>query len=245
MENEFYKFVCNYNLDDINIKLKYNHSNRVMELSKKYAKELGFNDYDIQLATLIGLLHDIGRFEQLRLYNSYNDSDTIDHADFGVKLLFEDGLIKQFWSNEEDYELIKFAIKNHNKFKMEDTNNERFLKHAKLIRDTDKIDIMYVYGISDELKIRGIQKPVSNLVLNSIKEHKQVLTKDVRNKNDEIVLAFAYAFDINNDICLNEFKTNLNIFFNNLKYKEDLKEAKDIVDKYIDERMSKYVRQEI
>ena len=46
------------------------------------------NEEDQQLAELIALLHDIGRFQQLRLYNSFSP-DTMDHAAFGVQLLFE------------------------------------------------------------------------------------------------------------------------------------------------------------
>ena len=50
-----------------------------------------------QLAELIALLHDIGRFEQLRLYDSFMP-DTMDHAAFGVKLLFdgENPMIRRF-----------------------------------------------------------------------------------------------------------------------------------------------------
>ena len=56
--------------------------------------------------------------------------------------MFEDGLIKNFWNNTDDYEVIRFAIENHNKFAIEKTDNKRALMHAKLIRDTDKLDIM-------------------------------------------------------------------------------------------------------
>ena len=53
MLEEFTKYVNNYDMNDENIRLKYNHSIRVMELSHKYAQILGFNDEDIYLATLI------------------------------------------------------------------------------------------------------------------------------------------------------------------------------------------------
>ena len=89
MLEEFTKYVNNYDMNDENIRLKYNHSIRVMELSRKYAQILGFNDEDIYLATLIGLLHDIGRFEQLKVYHSYNDRETIDHAEYGIEQLFD------------------------------------------------------------------------------------------------------------------------------------------------------------
>ena len=114
---EFDDYVSNYDLNDINIKLKYNHSYRVCKLSEKYAKELGYSKEDIELASLIGLLHDIGRFEQLKVFHTYNDKNSIDHAEYGIKVLFEDGLINKFWNKKEDYDLIKFAIKNHNKYR--------------------------------------------------------------------------------------------------------------------------------
>ena len=241
MIEEFRKYVSNYDLNNIKIKLKYDHSIRVMELSEKYSKQLGFSDYDIKLATMIGLLHDIGRFEQLKMYDSFDDRK-IDHADLGVKILFDEGLIERFWDNKDDYELIKLAIKNHNKFKIEDINDERIMKHAKLIRETDKIDIMYVYGVSDELKVRGDTSEISELIINSVRNHQEVLKTNEKTNNDGIVTAFAQAFDINYGVCLKEFKTNLNIFYNILNHKEKFNEVIDIVNKYMDERIDKYVR---
>ena len=72
MLEEFEKYTSNYDMDDVNIKLKYDHSYRVMNLSRKYATLLGFSNKDVELAALIGLLHDIGRFEQLRVYKRNN-----------------------------------------------------------------------------------------------------------------------------------------------------------------------------
>ena len=143
MNQEFEKYIKNYDLNNKEIHKKYLHSYRVMNLSKKYATLLGWKSHDIKLATIIGLLHDIGRFEQLKIYHTYNDTKSIDHASYGVKILFKDNLIKKFWKDENDYEIIKFAIENHNKYEIEKTNNQRALMHAKLIRDTDKLDIIY------------------------------------------------------------------------------------------------------
>ena len=89
MKEAFDKYVNNYDLNNKDIKKKYLHSYRVMSLSKKYAQLLGWNKHDIELASLIGLLHDIGRFEQLKIYNTFDDSKSIDHAHYGVIELFE------------------------------------------------------------------------------------------------------------------------------------------------------------
>ena len=172
MIEEFDKYVSNFDLNNKDIKLKYNHSFRVMKLSEKYSKLLNFNGYDIKLASLIGLLHDIGRFKQLQLYNTYKDNNKMDHAIYGSKILFEEGLITNFWDNEEDYEVIKFAIENHNKFIIEETNDERKLKFAKLIRDIDKLDIIYLYGYLDEINMRETDVEINPVIIDNIKKHK-------------------------------------------------------------------------
>ena len=242
MVEEFEKYVNNYDLNNIKIKLKYDHSIRVMQLSQKYSKKLGFSDYDIKLASLIGLLHDIGRFEQLKQYDSFEDEKTIDHANLGVKILFCDGLIEKFWNKKEDYELIEFAIKNHNKMKIEETTNERFLKFAKLIRDIDKIDIIYLLGYLSELDTKPSNDLINPKIINSIKNYELSSYKDIRNINDSIALKFAYTYDINYDECLEEFKQNLYYFYKQINFDERFKEIFEIVNKYIDERIDKYVR---
>lgn len=53
--------------------LKYAHSLRVAALSERIAQSLSMEKEDIDLAWLIGILHDIGRFEQLRRYQTFFD----------------------------------------------------------------------------------------------------------------------------------------------------------------------------
>lgn len=233
----FDNYVSNYNLEDKDIKIKYEHSYRVMELSKKYSKLLGFSEEEQELATLIGLLHDIGRFEQLRVYHTYNDSKSIDHADYGVKILFEDGLIKKFWDREEDYDLIKFSIQNHNKLLLPEINNERIIKQARLIRDTDKLDILYIVGKLDLFNFRTKEYKLSKEVIKSVKEHKAVNKELVNNINDDFALMLSFVFDINYDIVLDEVKENLKGFMKTINTNGTLDDVYKEVIKYIDERV--------
>lgn len=216
MNDVFDKYVGTFDLDDKNIQLKYNHSYRVADLSKKYAKLLHFSDEEILLAETIGLLHDIGRFEQIKNYNSYDDSNNMDHADYGVFLLFEKGLIKDFWKNEKDYELIRFAIENHNKLTIPIIDDERIMKFAKLIRDVDKLDIIYIYAFLDDVKFNVSDESISKSVLDDIKSHRVVERINRNNVNNEIALSFAYAFDINYNVIIKEFIKNIEKFYSKL-----------------------------
>lgn len=242
MTEVFDKYVSNYDIGNIKIKSKYDHSYRVMNLSKEYAIKLGFNEHDVELATLIGLLHDFGRFEQFRIYHSFNDLETIDHADYSVEQLFDKGRIKDYYNNEDDYELIKFAIKNHNKFSIPDVNDERMLMHAKLIRDADKIDIIYLMGNKDEYDSTVINEPITKEVLECIKQHKTINREYCKNKNDRIAVYFAFVFDINNDVCLEKLKEYYKTYYKKLNSKEIFEEVYEEVIKYIDERIDSNAR---
>ena len=238
----FDDYVSDYDMNNEKIKLKYNHSFRVMNLSEKYAKILGFNEEDIYLAKIIGLLHDIGRFEQLKRYDTFNDLKSIDHADFGVKLLFEDNLIKNFYDKEEDYEIIKFAIENHNKKDLPVIDDERFMKHAKLIRDTDKIDIIYLEGKLKELNIVPTDEEITDEVLKAIYNHECVDRRYVKNTNDGLINNFSYVFDINYNECLEEIKDNYKYYYERFSVNNTFTDVYNEIIKYIDERIDKNVR---
>ena len=61
-EKEFILYSQKFDLKNENIKMKQLHSIRVMKICEKIAKEINLNKEEINLAKLIGLLHDIGRF---------------------------------------------------------------------------------------------------------------------------------------------------------------------------------------
>lgn len=215
--NEYIKL---FDMNDIGIKLKYEHSYRVRDLSVKYAKALGFNDRDIYLASIIGLLHDIGRFKQWTEYKTFDDTKSIDHGDLAVELLFDNNMIDSIDLTEEEREIVRFAIKNHNKLFVEETDDERKIMHTKLIRDTDKIDIFKVHTLYSEIKNKETDEPITKEVIESVKKHKQVDKKFVKNSNDSIVTLFCFVFDMNYDECIDELKINIDKFYNELKRKD-------------------------
>ena len=237
LEEEFFNYVRNYNLKDKNIYLKFTHSFRVMELQIKYAKKLGFSKEDIELAKIIGLLHDIGRFEQLRVFKTYDDHKSIDHADYSCTQLFEKGEIKQFVSREDWYPIIEFAIRNHNKRVLEVVDDERMMMHAKLIRDTDKIDIIYLMGELKEVKIKPTKQRITKQILEEFYEHKKVDNKLIKTRNDYSVIRYSFVFDINNTICLKELRKNYKKYAYIQRDNETLMGVYREVLKYIKERL--------
>lgn len=167
--NAFAEYVRNYDPSDEKIKLKIDHTYRVAGLCQRIAESLGLSEPDVDIAWLLGMLHDIGRFEQIRRFGTFNDAQSVDHAEFGADLLFKEGLIRKFAEgyyeecelarsgNEEAEQIIKnnehhnkdtglleLAIRQHNKYRVKEDLTERQRMFCDILRDADKVDIFKV-----------------------------------------------------------------------------------------------------
>lgn len=194
----FNEYLSNFDLKNPDILGKYNHSFRVMQFSKDLAKYLNLPKEDIKLASDIGLLHDIGRFEQLKQYSSYDDRNSIDHAEYGADLLFKKGMIEKFDIKNEDYKVVEIAIRNHNKYSVQDGLSDRELLFCKIIRDADKLDILnricVIKDIDlDKYSLTDISKEIKESFFN--KELSSYA--NVKNDSDFIVLFIGYIYDLN------------------------------------------------
>lgn len=85
----FDAYVAPYDADNPRVALKIEHTLRVAELAEQIARAQGFTPAGVDLCWLTGLLHDIGRFEQLRRWDTFSDRISADHAAIGVDVLFE------------------------------------------------------------------------------------------------------------------------------------------------------------
>lgn len=208
----FKEYVKNYNPEDEKVKVKITHIERVAEIAKKLAKDLNLSKEDIELAELIGLLHDIGRFEQIRRFHTFIDKDSINHGEYGVKVLFEDGLIRDFIKGDKFDEIIKLSILNHNRAKIEDGLSKRQVLHAKIIRDADKMDIFSVLTIGDKKAIWEKEDlsddKITDEIYKEFMEDKLIDYKKRQTSADILVSHFAYVYDFNFSQSLTMIKEN-------------------------------------
>ena len=126
----------------LGIRLKEIHTGYVTANARALAKHLGCDAHDVALAEIIGLFHDVGRFRQYAVYQTFNDALSEDHAELGLKVLAEVELLDRL--DPQDAEIVRFAIKYHNKKEIAPTDDWRKTFFAKLIRDADKLDIYRV-----------------------------------------------------------------------------------------------------
>lgn len=141
----------NFDLNNEKIKHKVIHTYHVIKMAEYISDNLGLSEVDKNLAKLIALLHDIGRFDQAKEFGSFReDMKNIDHASLGIKILFENDMIREFIEDNQYDSIIKTAIANHSKYSLDEKNlSEKELLHSRLIRDADKLDSFRVKSIDD------------------------------------------------------------------------------------------------
>ena len=160
----FEEYVSKYNLKEPNIYTKYVHTGRVAQNCENIARSLNLSEEEVDIAWEIGMLHDIGRFEQLRRFDTFDDSKSIDHAKFGADLLFEEGLIGQFEEDFSIYPLVEKAIRCHSLYRLPADLTEQELMFCQIIRDADKVDI---YKSCYEAGLETVYHATTEEVLNS------------------------------------------------------------------------------
>lgn len=201
-QHAFEEYVRAYDPSNPRISLKIAHTLRVAQLCDTIAREVGL---DADLAWLCGLLHDIGRFEQVRRYDTFNDSRSVSHAALGVEVLFGSEsarldenhvtpLIRSFISEESHDELLRTAIAHHSDYQLPSCIGPTTRAFCDLLRDADKIDIIKVNCICPIEDIYGVssldmaRSELSNDVVRIFYQHRTI-PRDLRNYPADVLVS--------------------------------------------------------
>ena len=198
----FMNYVQQFDLTNDKIHLKLIHTLEVVHTTEYLCLHENITGIEKDLAYLIALLHDIGRFEQIKRFNSFDDRN-VDHATLGVQVLFDEGMIRQFIEDDQYDEVIRKAIAYHSLYKVPKGLDSFLLKQVLLIRDSDKLDnfrvkniesIQTLFSISDTAFYR---QRVSQNILKDIENHTLILKENRHNEVDMWVSYMAFVFDLN------------------------------------------------
>ena len=200
-KQQFEKYLDSYDSNNDKVRLKIIHTYGVVHAMEEICHRMQLSEEDTELARIIALLHDIGRFEQLKRFDSFEPT-TMDHAAYGVKVLFEEGMIRQFVPEDTWDDIIKTSIAHHSDFCLEGIIDPRTLLHARLIRDADKLDNCRV-KLKDDLQIFmgasaeeiGAQE-ITPVVYDTIFKNQCIYSPDRVTKMDYWVSYVAYFSDI-------------------------------------------------
>lgn len=220
-----------YDILDPSIKRKYDHSHKVATAAGIIGKSVGLDE---KLSYDIGLLHDYARFEQWKVYKSYRDNLTIDHGDLAEQMLFVDNHIEKFDVAPRDYDVVRFAVKYHNKKYVDYAaidefyiNNDyyldkqTFINYCLLARDADKQDL-FIRIIDCDLTMNFAGDGYTPACLTALKEHRLVDTRDTHTVLDRLFVFIGFLYDINFSVTFTLF--SLDEYFNSIcnRYGKDL-----------------------
>ncbi len=199
----FAAYTRNYDPEDPKIALKIAHTYRVAEFCEDIARSIDLPEDGVDFAWLSGMLHDVGRFEQVRRYNTFIDADSVNHAEFGADLLFKgDMLAKDYYADRSLDAMMETVIRQHNRYRIDESVAGDTLVFCNILRDADKIDILRVnvetpmeeiYNVSrEELFTSG----VSDKVMEQVREHHAVRRDVMETPAEHLIGHIALVFEL-------------------------------------------------
>ena len=201
-KQKFETYLESYDRSNDKVRLKIIHTYGVVHDMSEICHRMHLTEEDTELARIIALLHDIGRFEQLKRYDSF-EPGTMDHAAYGVKVLFDEGMIRRFLPEDKWDSIIYTAIAHHSDYELPEISDPQTLLHAKLIRDEDKLDncrVKLVDSTSTFINVSEEELGTQNItqkVYETVFENKCILSADRVTQMDYWVSYIVYFFDIN------------------------------------------------
>ena len=124
------------------VRMKQEHTRRTCEEILVLAGQLALDDRQKQIAEVVALFHDVGRFPQFAQYRTFNDTRSIDHSHLGVEILRREGVLDVL--RREERQWVETAIEHHGRKSLPANLTGQALLFSKLIRDVDKLDIYQV-----------------------------------------------------------------------------------------------------
>ena len=248
----FKEYIKNYDPTNGKIAIKIAHMYRVAEIAKNTAKYLRLSDEDVRLAELIGLLHDIGRFEQIKQFNTFDDKKSINHGELGIKILFQDNLIRKFIEDTCYDRIIYLAIINHNKnqslLTKDVTKRERL--HMNIIRDSDTLDILNII-IDDNADKKALydkedltDETLSDEIYNEFMKVRELDYGKIKNSADLLITRYMFIWNMNYNYALQEIKNRqyLEKLYNKFMYKDQktmdrITEIYDMTSRYMNKKL--------
>ena len=248
----FKEYIKKYDPTNGKIAIKIAHMYRVAEIAKNTAKYLRLSDEDVRLAELIGLLHDIGRFEQIKQFNTFDDKKSINHGELGIKILFQDNLIRKFIEDTCYDRIIYLAIINHNKnqslLTKDVTKRERL--HMNIIRDSDTLDILNII-IDDNADKKALydkedltDETLSDEIYNEFMKVRELDYGKIKNSADLLITRYMFIWNMNYNYALQEIKNRqyLEKLYNKFMYKDQktmdrITEIYDMTSRYMNKKL--------
>lgn len=183
------------------MQLKYDHTRLVVENAVTIAKVEKFTDEERFVAVAAALLHDTGRYEQLERYNTFKDSESVDHAVFSHDIVKEKGWLRELSGAQLARPLeakILAAVLYHNRRDLPAKLDPLTELASHTVRDADKLDIFRVLEDqvahsdwrNDSRAFWNLQVgvPPNPAVVKAIRERRPVDYQEIKSLSDFVLI---------------------------------------------------------
>ncbi len=232
-----------------NLKMKEQHTHRTCSEMRYLAQEIGLSDSQKQVAEVVALFHDIGRFEQFTTYRTYNDARSTDHCVLGVKVLGRAKVLEKLDPTERQW--IARAIEYHGRKELPGDLNGQALLFSKLIRDADKLDVLYTvteyyrqYRDNGEGFMLDLEFPdepgYSAKVVEGVLQGRLIDYDELRTLNDAKLVQLGWVYDVNFPATLERIKQRrfLEKLLEFLPKTHDIEMVREKIFEYVEARLS-------
>ena len=238
----FEQYVRKYDMNNVNIKAKYFHSLKVMEIVKELAMGLGiFSDEELAVCELIGLFHEIGNFSKTPNYHM--DDDTDNSYEKTIDVLFNKKLIREISKETKYDEVIKMALYAYDKNGFPGDIDEKTKHICAIIKDAHNLDSFRLFVNYPYVDTRINSFP-NNLVYEDFKKFKTISPKMSETSADTVLVVLSNMYSFNYRYSYYLLKQNNYIVkmfdsltFDNKEIENFYKQLMVVLNNYVDKRM--------
>lgn len=192
----FEEYVKKYDMNNNQVKLKYFHSLKCMDIAKDIATKLDiFTDEEITLIGMIALFHDIGSFLPESTFSILEDSKE-DSTMKSINILFDEGLMRKITDDTKNDTVIKLAIFCHNKEGLPPNIDEKTVHICNILKDVHKLEELRMV-IDNPYIDNRVECYPSELVYNEFKKLKLIDNKLIENNTDNILVYLSNVYELN------------------------------------------------
>ena len=238
----FEQYVRKYDMNNVNIKSRYFHCLKVMEIAKELATGLGiFNEEEIAAIELASLFHEIGNFSKTPDYRINEVDDEV--TEKSLDILFNKDLIRDITKETTYDDAIKMAIYACDKNGFPRNIDEKTRHICAIIKDAHNLDSFRLFVNYPYVDTRINSYPNST-VYNEFKKFKTINNKVCENNADSVLalLSKMYSFNYKYSYYLLKQNDYVAKLFDMLTFENDecmnfFKQLTNVLNNYIDKRI--------
>lgn len=196
INKRFWEFVHKYDTNDIGIQKKFIHTFIVANNCYDIACKLGFDEDETEFCYIMGICHDLGRFEQWTIYHTYNDKISKNHGEIGKQILLSEFKPEDFYLSNEKFKLLAVTILYH--IKVYQGSDQTLLKYLPIIHSADAYSNILNVAQGNHI-IEEYGNGFSQDLLNKVYLFEKVFNMPIKSKLDRLLLSIGNIFCLSYD----------------------------------------------